>query len=134
MQIIIENRKPYDEKFIKWLVKQIKAKLFSAVNISLLKSLNDKLSDLGIEINIEKSFIYIVNHVTYVKSKFNYYIFIDGNKVIPGTKYKYIDVVKLINYGTIEILGYPIFSDVFNEININLDKYLEHYILAVGVI
>lgn len=134
MKILIENKLPYDDAFIKWLVKQIKSNLFAEVNINLINALNEKLLSIDIEIDLQKAFIQIVNSITYSKNKMYFHIFINPNRKITGTNYKCIEIAKLINYGTIEVLGYGIFSKVFNEVNDNLDVYLNKKSLGIGVI
>lgn len=132
MKIIIKNQSPFDDTFIKWLVNQLKQNLFSEVNIDLLDALNEKLYLIGIDIDLQKAFVQIVNNITYSKNKMYFHIFIRPNRRIRGTTYNCIEVAQLINYGTIEILGYGIFSKAFNELVNNLDYYLNKHSLGIG--
>lgn len=52
---------------------------------------------------------------------------IDPNCLLVGTTAKLNEVCKLINYGTLEISAYPIFTEVFNYFKENIDRWYDYY-------
>lgn len=48
--------------------------------------------------------------------KDQYIISIDPDQIVPGTTAKLDDLCTIINYGTLEVPPYPIFSDAFKYI------------------
>ena len=59
-------------------------------------------------------------------------IFINPNLTYPGTNLKVEDLCKIINYGTLSIDAYPIFSMTFEHFSKNLGKYVDRCIMGVG--
>lgn len=54
---------------------------------------------------------------------------INNNILIPGLdRVKINSACKLINYGTIDIKGYPIFTNIFNEFTNNIDLFVDRYL------
>jgi len=57
-----------------------------------------------------------VKSITYETFTNMYIIKIDDNALLPMTRVKIIDLVKLINYGNLWINGLPIYSKIFNGV------------------
>lgn len=58
----------------------------------------------------------------------HYIIEINPNEIAPKTRAKLIDICNLINYGNLEMPGYPIFENTFNEVLIHLPDLYKQYL------
>ena len=76
-------------------------------------------------IDIKTILIYGINHLHYTETsekiiiKMNYYL------NCPNIDAKLYDICKLVNYGNLNIKGYPIFTNVFKHILNNIDFYIK---------
>lgn len=60
-----------------------------------------------------------------------YNIEIDKNKYIYNTNAKFIDIVKLINYGNLSLAPYPIYDRMMNEFAENIQELWDDFIKGV---
>jgi hypothetical protein len=58
----------------------------------------------------------------------NIIIEINPNAMIPNTSAKFIDIVKLINYGNLSLQEYPIMDQIMNYFAININSYYNKYL------
>ena len=63
-----------------------------------------------------------------IKNSDNYTIQLDSNINIPNTYAKFIDIVKLINYGNLALPAYPIYDDMMEYFAENLSDYYKIYL------
>ena len=68
--------------------------------------------------------LYAINNLKITGINGDYYCSIDNNILLPGTKYKLISIVKMINYGTPGLLGNHIMSKAFEHVERNIGKIL----------
>ncbi len=61
----------------------------------------------------------------------SYIIGIDPLKFIPNTNAKFIDIIRLINYGNMEINGYPIIDNTFDYFANNLQDLYQQYLKEI---
>ena len=59
-------------------------------------------------------------------------LFINPNTLYPGTSFKVVDLCKVINFGTLSVDGYPIFTQTFDYFSQNIDKYKEKCMIGLG--
>jgi len=52
---------------------------------------------------------------------------INPNQLIAGTDAKLYEVCKLINFGTLDLPAYPIFTDLFETFKRNIDRWYDYY-------
>lgn len=122
-------------KFGQWLIKQIQSEIAATVNSAKLekwdkffattdeyKSIYSKpvttksillagLKSLVCDIGVGKLII-----------RFNSTLF------VPGMNHVNLETtIKLINYGTVDVKGYPIFSDTFVRVADNINDYVSMY-------
>ena len=66
-----------------------------------------------------------------IKRKFSkyYMIEIDPNIYIKDTNIKLVDIIKLINYGSLTLQPYPIYSNIMEEIAEDLDTLYEQFLI-----
>lgn len=63
-----------------------------------------------------------------IKDKDKYIIQLDNNINIPNTYAKFIDIVKLINYGNLALPAYPIYDNMMDYFAENLLEYYRIYL------
>ena len=81
------------------------------INLSLGMNIYPKVYDTPIKtFNIIKSGI---ENIIYTEYTDKFKIGIDNNTFVPNLNAKLNDICKQVNYGTLTIRGYPIFTDVF---------------------
>ena len=61
----------------------------------------------------------------------NITIKINEKVLLPNTNVKLIELCKLINNGNLDLKAYPIFTEIFNDVKDNLEKYYSEYALEV---
>lgn len=54
---------------------------------------------------------------------------IDEEMTLPGTSYRLYDVVKLINYGNLEVKGNGILTDALQYLEHNISKVLARKVM-----
>jgi hypothetical protein len=128
-----------DKDFIKWLKSNMSDKIKSSIDEKKLIRWNDYLnSGEVIEFTsrkniLAKEVIYLgADNLVVSELPNKFIISINNKKFVNGLKMVKIDTLcKLINYGNASIKGYPIFSDVFNEVANNIDMYIEVYYMFI---
>ena len=123
------NRYKYSYLFSIWLVSRIKFEIMSKVLNSNFKPLENYLrKELKINQSIYQVISKCIESIEIVKLNSSYVIQINQNKKYNDILVKTIS--KIIDYGTIDLKGYSIFSSIFDNINKNLDVY--YYIYKPG--
>lgn len=118
--------------FCNWLMPQIQEYLEKNIN-------EKKLEKINIYLNGEKSILFDysgkrilsaknillggVHNLRVARILDKYTIEINPNILIPNTSAKFIDIVKLINYGNMSVQGYPIMTKTMDYFADNLNKY-----------
>lgn len=123
-----------DEKFIQYLIKLMQKLYIKYLDIGRLSSWDEYLNS-GIIKSIGNRKIYCRNIIvsgfnSLRYEKYNnrkFIISIDQNAVFPSTFVKTISLVKLVNNGNTERKAYPVFTNVFNYINDNLEILYKSY-------
>lgn len=90
-----------------------------------------RISD-GAEISSRRIIMLGMTNLIHKKYESNTHIFINPNIVYPGTSLKVVDLCKVINFGTMSVDAYPIFSETFEHFYKNINKYLESCIIGLG--
>ena len=136
MNLIINNKNnKYEKDFFNWIIKLIQLKLIFNTNFKKLNYIENYINNNSLYKTIFKNYLSVKDIVMITANNYKYYsynddiiICIDSNISIYNTTAKLIDVCKLINYGNLHIKGYPIFSQIIQEIKANLDEYYEQYL------
>jgi len=137
MELKIENCK--DVQFILYLISFLKRYIVGSIDNRKLYALNmyiDSLpeykSKLRRSINCKEIITIGAYNLTYYKYNGDLFIIkIDSNQKIFGLDIKVEDACRLINYGTLNVSGYPIFTEAFKYIEENLD--ILHYRYTRGI-
>lgn len=53
---------------------------------------------------------------------------IDNTSIVPNSNAKFINIINLINYGTLTISGYSIYEDIFNYLAENAGELFNQYL------
>lgn len=123
-----------DYGFGLWLISKIKTRLLSNIDTKKLVHWNNYFSELpsneaSIQDNSSQQIIvFAVSNLTCKLNQGELIITYDQTKFIPGyDRLKLSTAIKTINYGTLSIKGYPIFSDTFKYFAENIDTYIKLY-------
>ena len=133
MQLSVEIKED-NEAFSNWLLQIIKQEIISNLNIRKLKLYETYIKESNVFEFDEKTLnnFNLTNVIyTFIKTlrkdiyKNNYvYHF---NLHLKYSTVTFYEIVKLVNYGNMDVIGYPIITDVLDNIRNNLDKYEKMY-------
>lgn len=136
MKLHVTDSSEYvDLLFGQWLCSQIKNKLLSQINSYELTKLDEYLTteDLIPKLYSRRYFAKDIilqgsQHLVCTGDSGNFFIHVDENVFASGfDRVKLVDLCKLINYGTLNLKGCSIFTDVFQYFSDNLTTYLHVY-------
>ena len=132
MKLIIENIN--DTKFISYLISTIKSYLLYNYNYRKAQKLEDYLntipkfkSKFRRYISVKELIMIAAYNLRYKKFSSYYEITIDQNQKVFGIDAKLYDICRLINFGTLDVNGYSIFSDAFNYVEENINTLYSLY-------
>lgn len=125
-----------DRRFIKWLEKYIKYQIIKNTDNKYLLELDKMIEESqlleefkvgDVKFNSKKAILLSINCLQCVKIKDSYHISINNNINFPGYALPLENICKLINFGTLNIKGFPIYTNAFNNIVVNLPRYFTRY-------
>lgn len=138
MNLMIKNSENLDlDKFCNWLITCMQNYMRTAIDDRKLKTHDLFLNQDGkINFVVKQPFILSAKNIL-IASTYNlivnkiqnqYVIEIDPNINIPNTYAKFIDIVKLINYGNLNLSAYAIYTKMMNYFAENLQEYYNQFI------
>lgn len=136
MTLIIDN-KNITKSFIPYLKKRILGYIVSILNFNKLIKYDeyfnstDFKSDSKITISTKKIILISMSNLIHERYETTTHISINPNINYPGTNFKIIDLCKVINFGTLSIDAYPIFTETFSHFSKNIKKYIDY--CAIGL-
>lgn len=118
--------------FGKWLIPHIRSKVISSIDKTKLSALDNYLAETALIKPLSKTppktfdvIVFIANNLKCEGTDGEIYITVSKTAFVPGfDRLKAEIAAKLINYGNLEVKGYSIFTDSFNEIAKNIDTYV----------
>jgi len=123
-----------DVGFIKYLIRYLQTYIQANIKSEKLYWLQMYINSLPIFkgklrkfISCREIIIIGAYNLVYKKYEAYYEITIDENQKIFGLDAKLNDACRLINYGTMSVQGYPIFSDAFNNVEDNIADLYQKY-------
>lgn len=138
MRIVIPITENYDEAFIDWLVMQIKSEMISSIvpkkfkpfiayqqSQQVFKSKQPELE----EIDFIRVVLQGIELYSYRKAKTVWIIEMQHDKLHRGYLNKVSSICKFINYGLLDLKGYPIFTNVLNRVSAYLSSYYNRFLL-----
>ena len=81
----------------------------------------------NIKFDARKIIFMSLNKLRVTKTKDHYIIGIDRKALCPGYNLSFEEICRIINYGTIDIKGFPIYTNAFEHVLNNLKKYFVKY-------
>lgn len=125
-----------DRSFITWFKTKIRNKLIATIEDKKLIVWDEFFNNNPVYISIYKKKISTrdiiiagANNLDYTKSESNFIITINNNIFTPGLdRIKLQSICKLINFGNLEIKGYPIFTDTFDYFAESIQDYVDRYL------
>ena len=137
MKILItdkDNKYTYD--FLEYVKSKCRDIYYEKVNVKKLKPFEVYINELPEYKSLMKKYI-SANEIC-ISGLYNIMILhygqnivfkIDENNLLPNTKIKIIELCKLINNGNLLLKPYPIFTEIFDEIQKNIEVYYAEYVL-----
>lgn len=137
MILIVEN-KNITESFIPYLKKRIIG--YIAIKMELKKldkydeyfNSNKFSTNRDVTINSRKVIVLGISNLQHKRYETTTHIFINPNICYPGTDYKVVDLCKIINFGTLSIDGYPIFTNTFEYFSKHIKHYVDKCAMGLG--
>lgn len=121
--------------FGRWLIPKITTKIISSIDKQRLLKWDNYFSETDvlktISTKIPKTFdiiVFIAHNLTCSGTDGEIFIEVSKTAFVPGLdRVKAETIAKLINYGNLEMEGYSIFTDSFNQIAQDIDSYVGLY-------
>ena len=131
MTIVVEN-KYINQGFIDFLKKKPLGYMSTIIDTKKLYKYDElfqseeflELSDNTV-ISSRKVIVLGMTNLIHKRYETTTHIFINPNINYPGTNLRLVDLCKIINYGTLSIDAYPIFTETFDYIQRNIGKYID---------
>lgn len=138
MTIVVEN-KHINKGFIPFLKNKLLGYLSTILDIKKLQKYDElfkseeflKESDNTI-VNAKKVILMGMTNLIHKRYETTTHIFINPNINYPGTNLKLVDLCKIINYGTLSIDAYPLFTQTFSYVQSNIGRYIDRYTKGLG--
>ena len=140
MQLQIEDPKNLlQADFINWLKVKIRDKIISDIEDKKLIVWDEYLNTNSAYVSIYKKKISSKDiiiagaaNLEFSKSESTFSIFINRNVFTPGLdRIKLETICKLINFGDLQIKGYPIFTDTFDYFAESIHDYVDRYLYGM---
>ena len=139
MTLVVEN-KNITESFIPYLKTRMLRHICLIMDEDKLNRFDEyfqskelMIGNKNLDIIDSKNVIMLaMTNLQHKKYEENTHIFINPNITYPGTSIKIVDLCKIINFGTLSIEGYPIFTMTFDHFSRNIKKYVEKCAMGLG--
>ena len=132
MKLVIKKSKYVDKRFIQWLLPHIKYQLIKRLDNKHIAVFNYYLNKedefANKKINIKKILLLAIRTLRFYEYTDLFIICINEDLVVPEYDVTLGTLCRFLNYGNLNIKGYPIFTEAFNAVKINLKTYYKQYI------
>lgn len=129
----LEIDRKYGLEFVLFIIKQLQKYIIANINADKLAFVESYINEQYKSVfrKYFSAFDIVVcgaMSITYNIYEHKFIVELNPNEILYGTNAKIIDLCKLINYGAMGILPYPIFTDSFEHFKENLIFYYEYYL------
>lgn len=109
------------DKFCEYLIGMMREYLLTEIDKMQTKRFDDYIKEKGIIKSIYRNgktpmvkdiLVASTSHLIVNKVNSNYIIKLNPNAKIPNTSAKFIEIIKLVDEGNLEVKRYPIYSDM----------------------
>lgn len=138
MKIIIDDvENKYTDKFLSYLKSKFFNVFYKKINYKKLEPFEIYINELPKYKSLMRNYI-SANEIC-ISGLYNIMVLrygqtivlkINENIFLPNTRIKLIELCKLINEGNLLLRPYPIFTEVFDEIKKDIEKYYASYALG----
>ena len=112
-----------DDVFAQWLLSKVRLMLVQKLSDEKLALLELKYKELPVLEIVEQG----IDSLEVAQSSDKIVIEIPVTRSFNRTGYKLVQLCKIVNYGCLDIRGYPIFTDVFSSVSANVQSYYTQY-------
>lgn len=117
----------YDNQFFyEYIPDKIKEFILLNYNESYVSQINKYLIEIGIKTNFQEIINRAIDTLKIIINDDWCTINIDYSQVLSGRRLQ--DLINLIEYGNLEIKGYPILKEAFRYIELNEEELYNEYI------
>ena len=117
----------YDNQFFyEYIPDKIKEFILLNYNESYVSQINKYLIEIGIKTNFQEIINRAIDTLKIIINDDWCTINIDYSQVLSGRRLQ--DLINLIEYGNLEIKGYPILKEAFRYIELNEEELYSEYI------
>lgn len=117
----------YDNQFFyEYIPDKIKEFILLNYNESYVSQINKYLIEIGIKTNFQEIINKAIDTLKIIINDDWCTINIDYSQVLSGRRLQ--DLINLIEYGNLEIKGYPILKEAFRYIELNEEELYSEYI------
>ena len=128
MELVIVKNKYYSYSFVKWLTNVVRMEVMSNLRLDLLPRYEQEIYSLfNVNVNYVDVIKQALNNLQILDSNNKYIVQINSNIKYKNTNLCLNTLVNLLNYGTLQIKGSYLFSNVFNNVSNNMDSYYDRY-------
>ena len=128
-----------DASFIEWFKMKIRDKIIGDSKFDKLDKWDKFFNSQNIYKSIYKKKILTydiilagANNLRSIRNNNTVYLDIDPNIYYIGLDRVKLEILcKTINFGNIEVAGYPIFSDTFKYFSENIKSYIDIYLIGI---
>ena len=132
---IKDSNKIVDQGFGFWLIPRIRSKLISNISKYKFQNWDSYLTETEELVRLYKKkytaseiIIFAANNLVCQGVAGDISIQLNATKLVPGFDRLPLNIAtKLLNFGTLELKGCPIFTDTFNEFAESIDTYVGMY-------
>lgn len=124
----------YEDEFFDWIIEYARNHILGMLDDKKLQRIDEYINSNKLFSTLFKKSISSKEVLTaslYNMKVVKYWnrtvITFDTNEKLPNTNAKLVDIVKLINYGTLSVIGYPIITKAFKEIEDDIEALYEKF-------
>lgn len=128
MELVIIKNKYYSYSFVKWLTNVVRMEVMSNLRLDLLPRYEQEIYNLfNVNVNYVDVIKQALNNLQILDSNNKYIVQINSNIKYKNTNLCLNTLVNVLDYGTLQIKGSYLFSNVFNNVSNNMDSYYDRY-------
>ena len=118
--------------FAEYLIREIQTWLYINLDQTKLISAQCFINLIDERVNLKDVFYFSLNCLVIKKYDNRLEIVFNESIKVPQTNLKLINILKLINYGNTIVTPYPIYTNMFNYFEKNIETCYNRYIMFGG--